>query len=525
MKKVLSVYIVFVLFMIQGCASDFHYARDLTSSSMMENDEGIIILSVSHNHNIPPFLNLYIHNVENNQEYIIYNHAIGFSQDTGLYIGMVPKGRYILSQLSNPLGLYLSLINYQDKDFKDKDKFIIKSGRATDLGRLIISKRNKKILIGNSKLHPDNRVILQKYFPEYSALVDNKIIQGWEGGIHRDKGVIEAFAITHPIGKNDVIELSSGHLVAGSSMGSILLRYPDTSWKLFSHTGDLNPVLALSPYEKGENLFVAGGEFGTFVRVNRKGKAAKIDAGNLPSGHIVFIHHNNNFTKWYVGVETNKTIDGKVNSNRTIFQSEKLEGGLWKELATYNCQGHCSYQQEVFEVSIFKHPDGIGVLTKNDNSLSCYDMAREEWVSNVLPQPKSDLSYTAFSTNGAVGIVKGKQIYSDSFYSLNCGKTWTEVFSPVLKKRSAPYLLPDGNIIQSTLTFNGSLELYGSMKMGEKGSWDKLADDLSGQPLIASARQGLFWLYYDRDGIESILRSSNDGKSWSVEHSAKIKEN
>jgi hypothetical protein len=518
-KFVRFLYIVIAILAAQGCSpSLYQYAVSLRESPELSPKEGIILVSVTHNHSMQPFESIHFTNIETKLKVIASwaNVAHGLSDDTSVYIVKAPVGRYVISELSDSGRMYLRFHSSSLKEFSRQRKFVVSPGTVTDLGRIVITQTGFKQLIGYSKTNSSNMEFIRSSFPFYSNLLENKRRQGWETPDNSNKGAIEKFAINFPTHIYDAIELNSGHIIAATNMGSFLVRNPGGKWKWFTHTKDLNPVLALATYESKDSVFVAGGEFSTFVKVNSKGNVTKIDRGNLPMGKIVFIDHNKNYSRWYVGIETNtKGKEGKIHSTRSLYQSNHLDSGVWEKLASYENFVGYYYQKAVNEdVRFFKFRQGFGILSGKDNSMTCFNSKDNSQTTNQIPIPALKLSHMTVGAEGAIGIVKAKR---RNLYTEDCGKTWVRTSRPDDDDIvTAPFLLPSKNLIQMLWnSWDGKATLWKSKEQGKEDTWQENSG-FKGHPLYSSKNVGLLWHINGLSGY--ILRSTDEGKTWNLEY-------
>ncbi len=511
--RLLCVFIIILLG--QACAVS-PTAVNTPLEKPLKPDEGILVASVSLNTgevNQFKSMSIELQSVDKKDSppttYVLPNVVPGLSRDTSLFIGNVPAGRYRLTKLS--AGYRYLLLKGENGGLTGYIE--VQQGKISDLGRIIVSAYNTQVITGRSKLITENKEMIKKYSPGFIKAMNYQHINGWVNREPKKNDVVEKYALSHPVGMGGFSELKSGHIFAGSRMGTILLRNPNGSWRLAAQTGNLNAIFTTTNYEINNNVVIGGGELGTLVRVNRKGELAHIDKGNLPLGHILFIDHDREYKNWYIGLKEKHKV--------SLYHSPKLEAGNWHKVLSDTIENDAwSGPRGVW---IWKRDNGIGVASTEKKSLNCLDYSNGKWTKNTVPDERRLIGLSP-GANDAIGILTGLSggfagVFAKTHFTRDCGENWIETDSPYSVKVSPPTVLPSGMIIEAGGVF-GDKGLYGSNEDGKKETWVKLSNlNLINEKYLITKKNGLFILPNGGWGIETLKRSEDEGKTWTIDYS------
>jgi hypothetical protein len=145
-----------------------------------------------------------------------------------------------------------------------------------------------------------NEELVRRFAPDSAAIYSEQEPETWAAP-RSPHDRVEDYALLHPVGADAMTELSSGWVVAGSRLGSVLLRDPAGNWRTVRSDG-LESILWVRPYERGNVVLIAVGELTTMLKMERSARdmrLTRIDPGNLPPGNLLFIDGNDS-VGWFV---------------------------------------------------------------------------------------------------------------------------------------------------------------------------------------------------------------------------------
>ncbi|MCC2656471.1 MAG: hypothetical protein K0Q76_1579 [Panacagrimonas sp.] len=501
--------------LLHGCAT-VQSARDpiKSSSSKSAGADGTVFASVTVNTGeIAAFDAIYLERIQDtknplySKSYLLRNISGGQSRDTALFVGDLPAGDYRLLQLDAPNNKYLAI---NDAQAKVIGSFRVESGKVSDLGRLVLTAINIKVILGRSPSVLDNRELVAQLAPGYVGAIQGKpAAQGWNTP-RQESDIAEEYAKVYPIGTGGLSELPSGEVLAGSRMGVVLARNTEGRWRVLSRTGRLDAVLYTTGYAVGDNVAVVVGDVGTLMRIDKSGKAHDIPPGNLPFGANFFVDHSPDHSTWFVGVQTSTTA--------TLYQSLKLESGTWTAVRSDTIEA--SAWSGGRGVWMWRGAGGVGFASTESGKVDCYDYATKAWRSTGVPDGRR-LIALAGGPGPAVGVLTGVSggfagVFAKTHYAPQCGGAWVETDSPYKVKMSPPIVVPSGSIIEGGGAF-GDKGLYRSTDRGK--TWIKVTSDVTvfNDRLWVLPRTGLFAISTGAFGIESVEHSGDDGQTWKLE--------
>ncbi|WP_152680292.1 hypothetical protein [Chromobacterium subtsugae] len=435
--------------------------------------------------------------------YQLFNAVPGISRDTALFVGILPAGTYRFSQIGSR-DKYLAV---NDRQRELVGGFRVEAGKTVDLGRLVLTAANFKVVFGRSKLVPDNRRLVEAVAPAYRPLYLAPLSRGWLADNPAD--MVESYARGRPQGAGGFSELADHRVIGGSRLGSVIERDPDGRWRLLANTGGLDAVLSTAPYQDAAHMALAVGELGTFFKVRKDGGLDAVDRGNLPVGNYFFIDGAPDGKRWFVGVQ----LKGKG----ALYESERLDGGDWKLVSEDTTE--FSFWSGLRGVWIWRYAGGVGYASTASRQVACFDYATGRWRRNGTPEGRG-LLYLAGGPTPAIGVLTQAGgglagVFAKTHYTKDCGANWTETQSPYTVKVSAPLILPSGRILESGGVF-GDAGIYRS----EDGkAWTKISADfrLFGENVSVLPTVGLISVSNGAFGVEDVRHSDDDGANWQVE--------
>lgn len=493
---------------LAGCAIQ-HTAKNPLKDSVAV-DEGTVIVSVTVNTGeVSQFNRIKVVPVDNaskpvTNEYVLWNAVPGLSRDTALFIGVLPAGEYKLQTLfADSVNKFLAI---NDKQAAIIGTFKVQPKATVDLGRMVLTAANFKVVLGRSVLIPDNNKLVADMTPEYLRLMTPVPASGWTAP-KQGNDVAEAFALIHPQGAGGFTEAPDGSVWGGTRMGTVVRRGTDGKWNIVSRTGQLDAILWVVPYAENGSQAVAVGEMNTFIRIDKDGKSQPVNPGNLPKGSLIFVYHSADNKQWFVGVKTLKSAD--------LYTSDSLENGNWTRLMGDSIEP--SFWSGGRSVWMWARANIVGFASAKADAVNCYDVTTRQWNSNTSPNKRTMTALTIGALN-SVGVVTSSAgfggVFAKTHYSLDCGATWSETNSPYKVKIAPPLITADGTILEGGGVFSDR-GLYASKDNG--ATWSKVSDKVSFSESIWSfPTAGLLGVSRDL-GFENIQHSSGDGTTWQIE--------
>ena len=503
--------VVALLLMLGGC-NTVHYAKDPLKGRSTAQDGTVLVSITVNTGEVAAFSTIVLTRDQDSKSpmsktYTLTNIGGTMSRDTALFLGDLPAGDYRLIRLLAPNNKYIELSFGQGEII---GAFKVESGKLTDLGRMVLTAINIKVILGRSPTVLDNRQLVTDLAPTYTSILNRPAASQTWAFPRKEQDIAEDYAKVYPIGTAGLTELASGEVVGGSRMGTVLARNTEGRWRVLARTGRLDAVMATSSYAKGDNLIVVGGDLGTLMRIDKTGKAYPIARGNLPFGAYIFVDHAADYSAWVVGVQTDKTA--------SLYVSPTLENGAWTLMKTDTILP--SAWSGGRGVWMWAAPGLVGFASTEKGQVECYDYKGKRWQGAQAPDGRRLIGLAGGPGQG-VGVLTGGAgglagVFAKTHYTLKCGGPWTETHSPYKVKMSPPVLLPSGSIIEGGGAF-GDKGLYRSADRGQ--TWNKVTSDVTifNDRLWVMPKAGMFAVSSGTLGIESVERSADDGQTWKLE--------
>ncbi|MQA19219.1 sialidase family protein [Rugamonas rivuli] len=427
--------------------------------------------------------------------------APGMARDTSLFIGALQPGEYEFVELIDTSSNKLLRVYSSGM----VGTFKVESGKATDLGRLIVTRANFSVDFGRSAHDVSNAELINRFAPEYSKMFGAGASPGWSGPrSERDK--VEEFARAHPFGAQCAAELPDGRVAAASRMGAVLLRSKQGRWSTLNaqQTETLSCVL---PVTLPDAELIAVGEFSTLLRkAPGSDSLVPIDAGNLPPGNLLRIGGNPK-DGWYLMHWKGRDL--------TIFRARQLEGGDWQAVHKVVLPGSLSRSDAVFWP--WHDARGMG-FSLPDGRMGQLDYDTGKWIERK-PPGKAKLAAFLHAHDGTESILVAAGLlgkFPDPYFSRDRGQSWTLMVSPLKVLVSPVIPLNDGRMLMTGQVY-GKRELLASSDDGK--TWASYADyNFSGGPAMLPS--GLMLdIQSSHQGVVTIRSSADSGKTWLQEYS------
>lgn len=496
--------------LLTGCATT-EIARDPAKATAAA-DEGSVLVSVTSNTGqIVQFDTILLSRQQQSsgpkRSYSLSNALPGLSRDTALFAGLLPAGEYKLQQFFDTDTQRFLAVTDKQRDLIGS--FTVTPGTTSDLGRIVITDFNLKVLLGRSRLFTDNQALVAAHAPRYNPLLAKPTQGGWTKAEPDEADIAERWALGHPQGATGLSASADGEVFAGTRMGTALARDTEGQWRVLARTGRLDALLWTAPHASGNAVAVAVGELNSFFLLNKDGSVTAIDRGNLPDGNLFFIDKASDGSQWMVGVQTTEEA--------ALYWSAKLDGGQWTRMVGDTVKP--SFWSGVRNVFAWSRPGGVGFTSTDRKAIQCFDYATQAWASHPTPGDRKVISI-ANGPTGVLGVLTSPGggfggVFAKTHYSADCGQTWTPTASPYKVKVAAPLMLGSGTLIETGGVFRDS-GLYGSTDEGQ--TWTKFTDKVdAGNVLWAFEDVGLLSVSNGAQGIEYVRFSADDGRNWTLE--------
>ncbi len=475
-------------------------AQPLAMAAAAQADRNAIAISITSNTSqIDTFDRLRLQRVGSSQTIELKKNEKLISRGTSLFTGALPAGEYKLSMLADTK-THLNLQLTEESGFIGK--FSVKGGGPVDLGRLVITPINLKVLVGRSGRVTNNLSLIKAYAPDQATQYEQQTAGGWADPRHRDDKV-EEYAISKP-GDLECITEKDGVIVAGGRMGTLMQRQANGLWRGLSGPG-IAALNCASPVKLPNAEMLVTGEFGTLLRLAKgESKLQPVPTGDLPFGNLLRVAGNAT-NGWYIANQRGDSV--------TLFYSPIIENGKWTEVRKEPVErlpGRQGYRYWIWPTS-----NGLAYTTGRD-TIQSLDFATRQWSSLALPG-KQKLSSLAISPTGMIAIAGGGKQH----VSYDAGKNW-ELLKVALPKgfsEAGPVQqMADGSFAMMGVNNLRKSALYRSADKGQ--SWQMLTQFewpyhmkvLKSVPFLQISDESSF-------GFLS-MSTSTDGAKWSSEYTS-----
>ena len=441
------------------------------------------------------------------ESHVLQQVSVGLARDTALFVGIVPQGEYELERFVDVDTR--KVLNLGDGGRQLLGNFGVKPGALVDLGRLIVTPVNTRVIVGRSSLVTSNAELVKRFAPEHAKFYSREVVSGWTRGRGAEDRV-EEYALTRPAGADAVTELASGEVAAASRLGTVLLRDKQGRWRRL-HSGRLESVLWVKPVDLPNAALVAVGEFNTFLRLDRaSGRLVPIEPGNLPSGNLLFFDGNAQ-AGWFIAQQNGTDV--------TLYRSAALENGDWRPVG-----------KESVAVSIWSGANSFWAWSTaqgfayavSGGYIRYYDYGSGQWTERRAPKENRLISVVPHP-GGALGILTSPGggfggIFATLYLSRDGGASWEEINSPFNVKMYAPRLTPQGTLLVAGGAFSKP-ELQASKDGGK--TWTQITDKFNlAEQIVVLPSQGLLAIDNGTQfGLAGIRHSADGGATWRLEYS------
>ncbi len=435
------------------------------------------------------------------QTFSVRRANTGMARDTSVFIASLPPGEYNFLSFSSAQGKSVRV-----GENKQLGKFIVAAGVPVDLGRLLLTHFNDKVLIGRAANSTSNGEILRIALPEKAAQFGATVSPGWIEPMTEDAQSLERHALASTVGADCATESANGTVYAASRLGTVLIRSPGGEWRGV-HGQRLESLLCVLPVNLPDTELVAVGEFGTMMRKPRSQDVlVPINAGNLPMGDLDGIE-GSEAAGWFVRHRHGDSV--------TLFRSPTLEAGNWTPVFKNDAQVNASHGRE--SMFLWHTPSGMGYAGAK-GPVKSFDHSTGQWRDITLPAGFQRVMNVSAASNGDLALQaasdSGFLMIETAFVSRDNGMSWNKIPTRVVNLAPQMKVFHDGTLLMRSAT-GGILET----SKDNGASWT-IAGTLPNGGTILPLRSGaLLNMVTSPYGWFSIAVSQDHGKAWDLEYS------
>lgn len=437
--------------------------------------------------------------------HIMSRVAPGMARDTALFVGKLPAGEYEIRELAD-LRSHKSL-RVSGQSNGRLGMLTVSGDAPVDLGRLIITPLNEKVLYGRSERVTSNQELLTRFSPEYARLFAGQVKDGWNAPRSEDDEV-ERYALSRPVGADCVTELDDGRVAAASRLNTVLMREKDGRWHAARGPG-IESLLCVLPVRLPDADLLAVGEFGALLK-HAPGATTltPVNTGNLPPGNLVRIA-GNAVAGWYVAHQSGDDI--------TLFHSVRLEQGDWKPVKHESVKA--SLWSGATQFFMWTTQNGFA-YSLTGGPLQFFDFTTGQWTERALPENRR-LTDMRIGANNLLSVLTGVSggfggVFGKVHVSNDEARTWTEIEGPYKVKIAPVVQLADGTM----LLYGGALtkaELQASRDGGK--TWAHHADYEHGRLMVPLKSGTVIDMDLGQFGVFDIGVSVDGARTWQTGYS------
>lgn len=444
------------------------------------------------------------------ERYTLSQVSRGMARDTSLFAGVVPAGTYLVTRIADDESTkFLDLSDHQQQLL---GRFAVEAGSTSDLGRLVLTPVNDKVVLGRSESVADNAALLRDMSPDNQAALPARAGGGWLGARSGDDHA-EALALIEPTGAHSPVLLADGLVAMPARIGSVMLRNPSGRWRSL-RSGGLESLLCAVRGDLPEVVLYAAGEANGLFAIDGAGRFQRLDTGDLPVGTILFLGNGGEHGWWLVH---------ERGASLTVYHSTQLDHGHWE--AVRSEQTGFSFWSGQNKLWVLPTRAGL-LLARSDQPLHFLDYATGAWTDRPLPEGGRIVDLLA-GVPGSIGLLTGTKggfagVFSSSYYTRDDGATWKK-FSPPKKIRGLPPLvLADATLVQQSIAMGFSVgkQVY-QVSHDDGATWQTLEAKLPiNSTLYPVEGVGLLGVaVWPQWNIEQLWVAKDAGSPWELEQS------
>jgi len=452
--------------------------------------ESPVAISITNNtREIHAFDEIKVKNLGTNELHTLWRIKGIPSMDTSLYMDVLPAAEYQVVALVDSTTRRRVNLNEGASLFGN---FRVKGGGPVDLGRLVITPLNSKVLVGRSNKVSNNSTLIRGYTP-YADQFDKEAAGGWLDPRNPDDHV-EEYAMSKPVELSCFVEKDNAFVMASGRMGVLMLRHAKGNWSTLQ-SKNLAALNCATPVDLPAYDLLVTGEFGTLLgHVKGSGELRHISTGNLPFGDLWRIVGSEKHG-WYIAIYNGDSM--------ALFHSPVLENGNWTEVR----------REAADKFWMWPTANGLAYTT-GTKTIEMLDFSSGKWSSYAVPEGK--VFSFRISPTGMMAIEKWRSRY----VSYDAGQHWEEV-KIVLPAGASPsggmQQMSDGSLVVMASVRPGfGSALYRSIDKGK--TWELLNGFSSEYDVHALKSIPLLQVERAYRSPYMTVGSSFDGKNWRLEY-------
>lgn len=441
---------------------------------------------------------------EKPSEHILRYAVPGLARDTSLFVGALPPGEYEIARFDNSeTRRFLALSEGMRSRI---GRFVVDADHPVDLGRLLITPVNTRVVVGRSARVNSNKPLMQRFSPGHLSMFERSV-PGWlTDRTERDR--VEEYALSAPTGAGVLVPRADGSVVTASRLGAVLVRSPQGRWRALRGPG-LETLMDVMPVSRPDAELLAVGEFATLWRQPPgSDQLVPMDTGDLPSGNLLFIAGSDP-VGWYVMLQSGAQV--------RLMRSDKLDAGHWETLRTEKVG--FDFWHGIDRVWTWRTDDGLAYAASS-GEIHFLNFSTSGWVHRAAPN-KDRLILLRPNPDGSLGALTSPGggfggVFAGTWLSRDAAQSWQEVKSPFKVKMAAPLRTKAGALLVNGGAF-GDPELQVSQDEGQ--TWRRLIEFPMDRTLHVMPWGDYLTVDSGQFGLFSIRHSSDGGATWRTEYS------
>lgn len=435
--------------------------------------------------------------------YVLKRMAPGMARDTSLFVGALPPGQYEFASLGDSATNKILRLHGAAALL---GAFPVEAGKPADLGRLIVTPVNSKVIFGRSARVTSNMALLERFAPAHAPLFARGA-SGW-GRARLADDQVEEYALQRPVGAECATELESGAVVAASRLGTVLQRSKEGHWGALRGPG-IDSLLCVTAADMPDAELLAVGEFGNLLRKPpQEDRLVPVATGDLPAGNLLRIAGNRK-AGWHVALQNGNDV--------TVYHTADLASGKWTARGSVDVGFDMWNGPNGFWM--WGDARGMG-YTGSKGPLHLLDYASGAWSERDTPG-RDRLTALSVDPAGGIGVLTSPGggfggVFAGVWISNDAARTWQPVEAPFKVKISPVQRAWDGSMYMAGGVF-GTAELQVSKDGGK--TWALATKYELGRQLLPLRSGELIDFNAGQWGIFSIEHSRDGGKTWRIEYS------
>jgi hypothetical protein len=427
--------------------------------------------------------------------------STGPSLDTVLLAGKLPPGNYEVTLVNDAFSQRNVTLNPVSR--QATGRFAVAEGQSVDLGRLVVTAANQRLLVGRSRLPSRNVELLRALDPERAAdFVSQPVVPGWLAA-PTEVDITESYGLGRPLGARSIVEAADGRIVVASRLGSLHVRSRDGQWSVLN--SDRQEALHYAaPVDLPDAVTLAVGDHSVILRQPLGARAlVAVDSGNLAPGRLFFIAGNAK-VGWYLAQHTGKKV--------RILHAMALSGGNWSVIREE--EGASTWRTGPSQPWFWPTANGFAYASLR-GQIHAFDFTAGQWTQRASPLPAPFLNVVS-NGDGSVGALTLSTSglggpHARSFISKDGAATWQELTPELKGSDIAPVVLANGTLLLP----GGGVDKAVLQASSDGGATWAPRGEIEKTSLLRAMPSGLLLMVANHPlGFFSIDVSKDGGQTW-----------